>query len=264
MWHQRWSLDSGFRFQPCHVHIVLLSGIAPLGDVHSCLLPWLKGCYELLPVKYLWRIPIRSSAAHVNSLPWTVVCCHSLPLLITFGFCTRSRVFLFFRKNDVVLRQLLIWKKSRSRGDGRRRSRNKAGLGLGGTNWESTTGISTPPCVKQTASGELLYHAGSPAHPLCFQPRGVGWWVGLEGVARGKGYIYIYKLCKALILQLQFLKNKHTHKITWTTTKTKNKTKQGHDQNIIYSRTCLASLTFISFSILKSLFTWTRYSKTRS
>ena len=127
---------------------LMLSGDAPLGDVHRGLLPWLRGCYELLPVKYLWRIPISYPAAHVNLLPWTVVCCRSLPLLITFGFCTRSNVFHFFRKNEVVLRQLLIWKKSRSRGDGRRRSRNKAGLGLGGTNWESTTGISTPPCVK--------------------------------------------------------------------------------------------------------------------
>ena len=35
--------------------------------------------------------------------------------------------------------------------------------GEGGTNWEGGTDIYTPPCVKQIASGKLLYSTGSSA-----------------------------------------------------------------------------------------------------
>ena len=38
-----------------------------------------------------------------------------------------------------------------------------AGEGEGGMNWEISTDIYILPCVKQTASGKLLYSPGSPA-----------------------------------------------------------------------------------------------------
>ena len=46
------------------------------------------------------------------------------------------------------------------------------------------------PCVKQTASGKLLYGTGSPAWcSVMTWATGWGWW---EGGSRERGYIYLY------------------------------------------------------------------------
>ena len=62
---------------------------------------------------------------------------------------------------------------------------------MGRTNWECGTDTFTPPCVKQTASGKVLYSAGSSAGRSAMTKRGgVGvWW---EGGSRGMGCMYMY------------------------------------------------------------------------
>ena len=55
---------------------------------------------------------------------------------------------------------------------------------------ESSIDIYILPCVKQTASGKLLYGTGSPAWcSVMTWATGWGWW---EGGSRERGYIYIY------------------------------------------------------------------------
>ena len=55
---------------------------------------------------------------------------------------------------------------------------------------ESSIDIYILPCVKQTASGKLLYGTGSPAWcSVMTWAAGWGWW---EGGSRERGYIYIY------------------------------------------------------------------------
>ena len=51
---------------------------------------------------------------------------------------------------------------------------------------ESSMETYSLPCVKQTASGNLLYLQGAGA--LC-QPGGVGWGGSWEGGSRGRGYM---------------------------------------------------------------------------
>ena len=63
--------------------------------------------------------------------------------------------------------------------------------GEGGTNWENDTETHTLPSVKQIASGNLLYDAGSP-NPVLWQPTGVGWGGKWEKVSRRRGRMYSY------------------------------------------------------------------------
>ena len=64
------------------------------------------------------------------------------------------------------------------------------GGGGGRVNWESSTEVSALPCVKQTASGKLLYGPGSPAwYSVMPQRVGRGGWE--EGL-RGKGCMCTY------------------------------------------------------------------------
>ena len=61
----------------------------------------------------------------------------------------------------------------------------------GGRNWEITFDINTLPCVKQIASGNLVYSTGSSAwFSLMTYMGGIGgeW----EGGPRGRGYMYTY------------------------------------------------------------------------
>ena len=61
-------------------------------------------------------------------------------------------------------------------------------VGEGGTNWEIRFDINILPCVKQIASGNLLYSTGSSAQ--CSVMTQVGGIRGWEGVPRGRGYRY--------------------------------------------------------------------------
>ena len=69
--------------------------------------------------------------------------------------------------------------------------------GEGGMNWESRLGIYTPPCVKQTASGNRLQSTGSSAPCAVMTSRG-GMGVGWEGGLKGNGYTYTYSWCTSL------------------------------------------------------------------
>ena len=62
--------------------------------------------------------------------------------------------------------------------------------GEGGTKWESSIDIYTLPCVKQIASGKLLYGTRSSARCSVMTYRGgMGGW---EGGSRWRGYMYKY------------------------------------------------------------------------
>ena len=69
------------------------------------------------------------------------------------------------------------------------------GQGEAGTHWEVRTELYTIPCVKWTASGELLYSTGSSAQCSGTTERAgmgddaVGW----EGNSRQRGYRYILR-----------------------------------------------------------------------
>ena len=75
-----------------------------------------------------------------------------------------------------------------------------------GIKWESSADIYMPPCVKQTASGTLMYSTGNSAW-CSGPPRCVEWW--LEGRLKGQGipgYIWLIhqkpiQHCKPVILQ---------------------------------------------------------------
>ena len=67
---------------------------------------------------------------------------------------------------------------------------DKRGDGEGGTDWESSIDIYTLPCVKQIASGKLLYSTGSSA--WCSEMTKMG---GMDGGKEGRfkrDRIYVY------------------------------------------------------------------------
>ena len=63
------------------------------------------------------------------------------------------------------------------------------GGGGGVMNWEIGIDILTLPCVKQIASGNLLYITGSSARCSVITYMGG---MGGEGGSRGRGYMYTY------------------------------------------------------------------------
>ena len=94
------------------------------------------------------------------------------------------------------------------------RGQGGGGEGEGGTNWEIRIDIYTLPCVKQIASGNLLYSTGSSSWCSVVTYMG-GMGVGVEGRSKREGiYVYIQLIpfiveqkltehCKAIILQLK-------------------------------------------------------------
>ena len=62
--------------------------------------------------------------------------------------------------------------------------------GEGGPGWESSVETHTLPCVKQTASGKLLWNTGTSAQ-CSMRPRGIGFGV-CEGSLRWRGYMFTY------------------------------------------------------------------------
>ena len=62
------------------------------------------------------------------------------------------------------------------------------GEGEGGMNWKRGVAIYTAPCVKQIASGKLLYHTRRSA---CFSVDLEGWY-GWEGGTLKRERIYVY------------------------------------------------------------------------
>ena len=78
-----------------------------------------------------------------------------------------------------------LWDSSRDT-DIQNRLVDTVGEGEGGTNGENSIETYTLPCVKQIASGNLLYDGA------LWQPREVGSGGEWEGGSRGRGHMYTY------------------------------------------------------------------------
>ena len=123
-----------------------------------------------------------------------------------------KRIYMEFRK--MVLMNLFAQQQWRCRH--REQTHGHSGGGEGGTNWESNIETCTLPCVKSTASGNLLWRREvKPGAP--WQRRGAGCAGRWEEGLREGTYIYLWLIhidiwqkaiqcCKAIILQLKINK----------------------------------------------------------
>ena len=96
------------------------------------------------------------------------------------------------RQLDLAMKRLLlIFKKAVSEW-----TCGHMGVRVGGTNWEIGVDVCALPCVKLTASGEVLYSTSSSAWcSVITQRSGMAGW---KGGLRGRGHVYQFSSVQSL------------------------------------------------------------------